>query len=245
VEKCQYCTPHDDIDDGNVHNDMPLCANGEYSWACASRGGGHRVQCPAMAPIMCAYKRCDGDMDYCCEVDCGRTAGSEPFGGPRLCPCPAKIGETIRFTSSFTYQHQSIWLEKKASSPPIDTPLESAPDINSSWVVRSGAGNGSISFESKQNPGRFLRHRGYSMYEDQNDGSYLFKEDASFYEREPLWPTCGFSSYEFFNMPGFYLRRTGYGMVFGMDKLFVANESSKFEVNHITRLKLDATWKLE
>merc|ERR1719499_1857906 len=83
VGDCQYCKPHGETD-RNVFNGMPLCENGEYQWACASGGRGPRVQCPAIAPIMCANKKCDGDLDYCCEVDCGKV-GSEPFGGPRLC----------------------------------------------------------------------------------------------------------------------------------------------------------------
>jgi len=84
VGNCPFCKPHDDINEGNPHKDMPLCTDGEYHWACASGGHGPRVQCPSVAPVMCAYKRCDGDMDHCCEVDCG-AVGSEPFGGPRMC----------------------------------------------------------------------------------------------------------------------------------------------------------------
>jgi len=83
VGDCAFCKPHDEKD-SNVFNDMPLCSNGEYQWDCVSGGRGHRVQCPSVAPIMCAYKKCDGGKDYCCEKDCG-SAGSEPFGGPRLC----------------------------------------------------------------------------------------------------------------------------------------------------------------
>merc|ERR1719245_1725111 len=77
VGDCAYCKPHD-------KTDMPLCSNGEYQWACVSGGRGHRVQCPSVAPMMCAYKKCDGGMDYCCETDCG-IPGTEPNGGPRLC----------------------------------------------------------------------------------------------------------------------------------------------------------------
>merc|ERR1719210_2753623 len=77
VGDCAFCKPHDETD-------MPLCSNGEYQWACVSGGRGHRVQCPSIAPMMCAYKKCDGGMDYCCETDCG-LVGSEPHGGPRLC----------------------------------------------------------------------------------------------------------------------------------------------------------------
>jgi hypothetical protein len=77
--KPPYCEPHGNIDD-NVHNDMPLCGNGELSWSCMPDKGG-RVQCPAIAPNMCANKGCDGGQDYCCEVDCGAADG--PYGGPK------------------------------------------------------------------------------------------------------------------------------------------------------------------
>merc|ERR1719383_673435 len=90
VGDCAFCKPHDEVD-------MPLCSNGEYQWACVSGGRGHRVQCPSVAPMMCAHKKCDGGMDYCCETDCG-PAGSEPYGGPRLCQVyktPAKNLPTI------------------------------------------------------------------------------------------------------------------------------------------------------
>ncbi len=37
-----------------------------------------------------------------------------------------------------------------------------------------------VSFESVQNPGRFLRHRGFKLYCDAYDGTRLFREDATF-----------------------------------------------------------------
>jgi len=83
---CPYCKPHG-TDDDNVHNDMPLCANGEFQWACVTGNRGGRVSCPYIAPIMCAKKKCDGDQDYCCEKDCGQPGDElyEKYGGPRLC----------------------------------------------------------------------------------------------------------------------------------------------------------------
>jgi len=77
--KPKYCEPHGTIDN-NVHNDMPLCGNGELSWSCMPDKGG-RVQCPAHIPNMCAKKACDGGKDYCCEEDCGSANG--PYGGPK------------------------------------------------------------------------------------------------------------------------------------------------------------------
>merc|ERR1719150_2113323 len=74
--KPKYCEPHGTVDN-DVHNDMPLCGNGELSWSCMPDKGG-RVQCPAHIPNMCAKKTCDGGQDYCCEVDCGPPDG--PYG---------------------------------------------------------------------------------------------------------------------------------------------------------------------
>jgi len=75
----EYCQPHGDLDN-DVHNDMPLCANGDVTWSCSSRGS-YRKQCPAIAPYMCAKKSCDGGQDHCCETDCGTPDG--PYGGRR------------------------------------------------------------------------------------------------------------------------------------------------------------------
>jgi Mg-chelatase subunit ChlD len=75
--KPTYCEPHGTVDN-DVHNDMPLCGNGELSWSCMPDKGG-RVACPAHIPYMCAKKSCDGGQDHCCETDCGSPEG--PYGG--------------------------------------------------------------------------------------------------------------------------------------------------------------------
>lgn len=49
------------------------------------------------------------------------------------------------------------------------------------WIVRTGLGNkGCLSFESKDLPGRFIRHFNFELKADANDGSKLFSEDATF-----------------------------------------------------------------
>jgi len=60
-------------------SNMPLCANGEHEWNCMDSSRGGRVQCPEIAPVMCAMKSCDSGRDYCCQSDCGDQ------GGPRKC----------------------------------------------------------------------------------------------------------------------------------------------------------------
>lgn len=55
-------------------------------------------------------------------------------------------------------------------------------DINdATWIVRAGlADRSGVSFESKNFPGGFLRHRHGELYQDQNDGSEQFAQDATF-----------------------------------------------------------------
>jgi hypothetical protein len=49
-----------------------------------------------------------------------------------------------------------------------------------SWTVRAGLGNsGCFSFESRDTPGSFIRHSNYELVVNANDGSKLFREDAT------------------------------------------------------------------
>jgi len=104
--------------------------------------------------------------------------------------------------------------------------------MDSSFIVRSGlAGSGSISFESKNFPNHFLRHLHRNILLHKYDGSSLFRKDASFYVRSPLFHSSGFNSYESYNLPNHYLRHMGFRL--RVDKL----AGGVF--------RQDATWKLE
>ncbi|MCK2218812.1 alpha-L-arabinofuranosidase B [Actinomadura sp. ATCC 31491] len=64
----------------------------------------------------------------------------------------------------------------------VITSASSALDkSDATWVVRSGLASSScVSFESKNYPGSFLRHRNYQLYRNADDGSALFRSDATF-----------------------------------------------------------------
>mmetsp|Transcript_17431 Transcript_17431/g.33546 ORF Transcript_17431/g.33546 Transcript_17431/m.33546 type:complete len:405 (+) Transcript_17431:725-1939(+) len=79
---CLFLTPHNPGNFGDVHKNMPLCDGGQYSWHCVTRNNGRRVQCPSIAPYMCADKACDDGKDYCCEDTQTRC---DLFGGLRRC----------------------------------------------------------------------------------------------------------------------------------------------------------------
>ncbi|WP_100447150.1 family 43 glycosylhydrolase [Glycomyces xiaoerkulensis] len=72
-------------------------------------------------------------------------------------------------------------------------------------IVSGLSGSGTVSLESANFPGRFLRHRDYEFWLDENDGSSLYGQDASFYERAGLADSAGVS-FESVNFSGYYLR---------------------------------------
>lgn len=70
-------------------------------------------------------------------------------------------------------------------------------------------GSDSVSFEAKNFPGKYLRHKGFRVVLEANDGSELFKKDASFRVVPGLADPSGVS-FESVNNPGFYLRHKNY-----------------------------------
>jgi GH43 family beta-xylosidase len=75
-------------------------------------------------------------------------------------------------------------------------------------IVPGLAGSGTVSLESANFPGRFLRHKNYEMWVEANDGSSVFRADASFVQRDGLADTAH-ESFESSNFPGRYIRSTG------------------------------------
>lgn len=73
-------------------------------------------------------------------------------------------------------------------------------------IVPGLDGGGSVSLESANYPGHYLRHRNYEFWVEEGDGSALFDRDASFHRRQGL-ADSGAESFESVNFPGRYLRR--------------------------------------
>ncbi|KAJ7215964.1 glycoside hydrolase family 54 protein [Mycena pura] len=60
----------------------------------------------------------------------------------------------------------------------------SALKLSASWNVVAGLGNSAcVSFESRDTPGSFIRHSGFELFVNANDGSQLFHEDATWCPR--------------------------------------------------------------
>lgn len=106
------------------------------------------------------------------------------------------IGFPERYAS---YRANGVWLEP---SP--------APESSSLFRIVSGLADGNaISFESINYPGNYLRHRDFVLHLDYNDGSDLFRQDATFYRRTGLSDDSGYS-YESYNYPDYYIRHEFY-----------------------------------
>ena len=110
---------------------------------------------------------------------------------------------------------------------PVTTPLDRA---DSTFVLRPGVSGvpGSISFESVNFPGRYLRHQGFRLKLQANDGTNLFRDDASFMPRPGLADGAA-ASYESVNLPGHFIRHRGFHLfverndgsqLFGRDATF-------------------------
>ncbi|KAJ6513614.1 Arabinosidase B [Mycena vitilis] len=71
----------------------------------------------------------------------------------------------------------------------VTTSDTAAVRLAASWTVRAAlqsAAAGCVSFESRDTPGSFLRHAGFVLVLNANDGSKLFSEDATFCPRAGL-----------------------------------------------------------
>jgi len=81
-------------------------------------------------------------------------------------------------------------------------------------IVPGLAGSGTVSLESTNFPGYYLRHRNSEVWVDKSDGSTLFRNDASFYQRAGLASSSAVS-FESLNVAGQYIKHFNYLLVLG------------------------------
>jgi hypothetical protein len=74
-------------------------------------------------------------------------------------------------------------------------------------IVTGLAGSGTVSLESANFPGYYLRHRNFEVWLERNDGSATFRDDASFFRRAGLVDSVAVS-FESLNFAGRYLRQS-------------------------------------
>jgi len=80
-----------------------------------------------------------------------------------------------------------------------------APIEDSYWKMVPGLAGAGVSFQSLKFPDQYLRHANGELVLAVNDGTQLFKEDASFYQRPGL-ANASLVSFESYNFQGRYIR---------------------------------------
>lgn len=87
-------------------------------------------------------------------------------------------------------------------------PFDPFPD--SQWKLVPGlADSSAVSFQSVNYPTRYLRHYGYNLRLDANDGTSTFAADATFTRVAGLADST-WSSFRSYNNPTRYIRHSGY-----------------------------------
>jgi GH43 family beta-xylosidase len=80
-------------------------------------------------------------------------------------------------------------------------------------IVTGLAGSGTVSLESTNFPGYFLRHRNFEVWVERNDGSATFRNDASFFRRAGLADAAG-ASFESYGFAGRYVRHVSGSLLY-------------------------------
>ncbi|MFB9328026.1 glycosyl hydrolase 53 family protein [Paenibacillus aurantiacus] len=111
-------------------------------------------------------------------------------------------GTDIRRIESYNFQGRYFrHLNTKARIDEGVTPL----DDSRFHIVPGLAGNGTISFESVNNPGYYLRHSSFNLVLEKSNGTTTFNNDASFTRVAGL-ANSSWVSYRSYNFPDRYIR---------------------------------------
>jgi hypothetical protein len=136
--------------------------------------------------------------------------------------------------------YPNLFLRPNATASTLSPAADAIAAGGDLRVVSGLAGQG-ISFESVKYPGRYLRHQNYTLKLHTNDGTDVFRRDATFKPRlrgdfnipSPLSPRADNVSLESYNMANGYIRH--------YSGLFEVNTSS-FHPN-VTTFNKDATFR--
>ncbi|KAB8141748.1 endo-1,4-beta-xylanase [Chloroflexia bacterium SDU3-3] len=126
-------------------------------------------------------------------------------------PTATPSAGTVRRIQSYNFQ--SRYVRHQSYRGRIDENVSPVED-SQFRVVAGLAGSGTVSFESVNFPGYYLRHRNGEIWLDASDGTSQFKADATWYRRAGL-ANGGWSSYESYNYPGNYIRHSNYLLILG------------------------------
>lgn len=101
------------------------------------------------------------------------------------------------------------------------------------WARPGLADSSCLSLESRDFPGEYLRHSGYRLRKDRQDGTALFAADATFCPRQGQ----GGTALESYNLRGYYVRHFN-------ELVYVARQGGPNPWDTATSFAADTTWAL-
>ncbi|KAF5620783.1 alpha-n-arabinofuranosidase B [Fusarium sp. NRRL 52700] len=112
---------------------------------------------------------------------------------------------TLKVTTSGYTDRVLAHSSSNVNTQVISSSSSSALKKSASWTVRTGLANsGCVSFESNDTPGSYIRHSGFQLYVNSNDGSKIFGEDATFCPQKGM--SGSGSSFRSWSYPTRYIR---------------------------------------
>ena len=128
------------------------------------------------------------------------------------------------------------YLRHQDSLARTDVPANDLVKQDATFWTRPGLANSScVSFESRNFPGRYLRHRGHRVYNDQNDATPLFAQDATFCAQPGRLAGAGNVSLASVNVAGGFIRHYN-------EEVWVATQGAGHAWDNPSSFDADATW---
>lgn len=119
---------------------------------------------------------------------------------------PTGLYRSLRVTTPGHTDKYARHYDQLAFTAVVDGSSPAVLKSDATWKVVTGLANGSCySFESRNYPGEYLRHKDFRVRRDANDGSALFKADATWCAVAGAGGVRLTSA----NLPGSYLRHIG------------------------------------
>ncbi|MFD9048810.1 AbfB domain-containing protein [Streptomyces zaomyceticus] len=150
---------------------------------------------------------------------------------------PTDVRQSLRVT---TWGHTNRYLrhaDSLAFTEVVDGSSGALLKQDATYTVRRGLADSSCySFESVNYPGRFLRHADSRVRSAPDDGTALFRQDATFCARPGVGGTG--ITFESINVPGSYLRHYA-------SQVYIASGGGGGDhFNRPQALSADSSWSL-
>ncbi|MDQ2585019.1 glycoside hydrolase family 43 protein [Saccharothrix yanglingensis] len=120
----------------------------------------------------------------------------------------ARWGATTPVNRIQSYTHQDRYVRHSNFDVRIDPNVSPVQD-SQFRVVPGLAGSGTVSFQSVNHPGHYLRHYGFDFVLAADDGTATFRGDATFRQVAGL-ASASWASFQSYNHPDRYIRHYSY-----------------------------------